>query len=533
MATARIVALLSRLFRAAALGITLTIPAQISLAASTDGTRLNVANLPKIAEVDPRFQSYNIEMAEVVGGRFWAPYPRPGISAVPENTQASGGLALEARLFRQRPPADLANARLRYLAQALGPTFIRISGSWANTVFFQDDEGPRLTKPPAGFQNVLTRAQWAGVVDFARKVNGLIVTSFAVSEGTRDQGGAWKPDDARKLLRYTHRIGGRVYAAELINEPNLGATSGLPSGYNPEAFARDIAAFNTFVKREAPDLKTVGPGSTGETGVSLFANRGMSTEAMLSAEPRAHFDIFSYHFYGGRSERCSKMAPASAILPENALGEEWLSRTDSALAYYKRLRDRFAPGAPIWLNETAQASCGGDRWASSFLDSFRYADQMGRLAKQGVVAIFHNTLAASDYGLIDETTLTPRPNYWTALLWRRLMGTGVLDAGDLKPGLHLYAHCLRGHPGGVALVALNLDRTKAYSLTLPIPAERYSLTADDLLADTVNLNGRPLALIGDRLPLLKHVTAHAGTNSLAPASITFLAMPSAKNVACR
>jgi len=24
----------------------------------------------------------------------------------------------------------------------------------------------------------------------------------------------------------------------------------------------------------------------------------------------------------------------------------------------------------------------------------------------------HNTLAASDYGLLDEKTLMPRPNYW-------------------------------------------------------------------------------------------------------------------------
>ena len=74
----------------------------------------------------------------------------------------------------------------------------------------------------------------------------------------------------------------------------------------------------------------------------------------------------------------------------------------------------------------------------------------------------HNTLAASDYALIDEATLRPRPNYWSAVLWRRLMGTTVLDAGaSSTPGLYLYAHCLRGKPGGVALLAINADRSKA------------------------------------------------------------------------
>lgn len=496
--------------------------------------RLDVAALRGIAEVDPRFQSYNVEMAEIVGGRFWAPYPKPGAIAEPENREQSGGLALEANLFRQRPPADLANRRLRNMARALGPAYIRVSGSWANAVFFQDDAQPRMVKPPKGFQNVLTRAQWAGVMAFAKAVDGRIVTSFAVSPGARDAAGTWSPDEARKLLRYTRAIGGTIHAAELINEPNLGAISGLPGDYGPERFARDIAAFRAFAAREAPGLKIVGPGSTGETGVPLFAGRGMSTDAMLRAEPRAGFDILSYHFYGARSQRCAKMAPGSAIRPEDALGEEWLGRTDASLAFYRDLRDRYVPGAPIWLNETAQASCGGDRWAASFLDSFRYVDQMGRLARQGVAAVFHNTLAASDYALIDEPTMTPRPSYWAAVLWRRLMGERVLDAGAAaKPGLHVYAHCLRGRPGGVALVAINLDRSKAAGLSLPVAAERYTLQADELMGGEVKLNGRLLRLADDRLPAIRPTGMRAGPMALEPASINFLAVRGARNAQCR
>lgn len=30
--------------------------------------------MPRIGTVDDRFQSYNIEMVEVTGGRFWKPY---------------------------------------------------------------------------------------------------------------------------------------------------------------------------------------------------------------------------------------------------------------------------------------------------------------------------------------------------------------------------------------------------------------------------------------------------------------------------
>ena len=98
-----------------------------------------------------------------------------------------------------------------------------------------------------------------------------------------------------------------------------------------------------------------------------------------------------------------------------ALSEEWLARTDQTFSFYRRLRDQYDPGKPMWVTETADAACGGNPWASTFLDSFRYLDQLGRLAKQGVQVVMHNTLDASDYGLLDENTLEPRPNYWAAL----------------------------------------------------------------------------------------------------------------------
>jgi heparanase len=113
------------------------------------------------------------------------------------------------------------------------------------------------------------------------------------------------------------------------------------------------------------------------------------------------------------------------------------------------VRDKFMPGKPFWNTETADAACGGNPWGGTFLDTFRYLDQLGRLARQEVVVVMHNTLVASDYGLLDENTFEPKPNYWSALLWRKFMGTTVLDAGVKNgAGLHVYAQCLRGTPGG-------------------------------------------------------------------------------------
>ena len=35
---------------------------------------LHPSTLKRVGTVSPRFQSYNVEMIEVTGGRFWAPY---------------------------------------------------------------------------------------------------------------------------------------------------------------------------------------------------------------------------------------------------------------------------------------------------------------------------------------------------------------------------------------------------------------------------------------------------------------------------
>lgn len=501
---------------------------------------ISAATLARVGTVDARFQSYNIEMVEVTGGRFWRPYADVARAEKAQESRSGNQPAgLNPGLFEYRPPIDLSRARLRKLASALGPAYVRVSGTWANTTYFDDSAKAAPEKAPEGFNGVLTRQQWRGVVDFARAVNAKIITSVAVSAGTRGPDGVWTPKEASKLVAYTRSIGGSIAAAEYMNEPTFATMGGAPKGYDAAAYARDVAVFRRFAKQEAPGMVVLGPGSVGE-GIQLGPVQAgiLRSEDLLQATGDA-FDAFSYHFYGAVSSRCGSIGGATGhattTTPEAALTEEWLSRTDRVEAFYAGLRDRFEPGKPMWLTETGQAACGGDRWASTFVDSFRYLNQLGSLAKKGVQVVAQNTLSASDYALLDEKTLEPRPNYWAALLWRRMMGTTVLDAGAAPvEGLHVYAHCLAGKPGGVALMVLNTDRSAAKGLAIDAAAERYTLTADELETGRVKLNGRELRLgASDALPELRGESVKAGELEFAPASITFLAMEHAGNGGCR
>lgn len=510
--------------------------AHLTAAQSSSPFSIKPSAMPRIGSVDERFQSYNIEMVEVTGGRFWKPYN----SSADSNTAASQPganqpVGMDPNLYRYRPPIDLSNARLRKLAAALGPAYVRVSGTWANSTYFQTTDEPAPEKAPTGFNGVLTRKEWKGVVDFSRAANAEIVTSFATSAGTRDAAGVWTPAQAEAIMAFTRASGAHIAAAEYMNEPTFAEMGGAPKGYDAAAYARDIVAFRAFAKQDAPGMLLLGPGGVGEGSQLVPASMHLLSTSDLLTATGSVFDAFSYHSYGGVSSRCGAFGASSTTSPEAALSAEWLSNPDRVEQYYSAIRDRLAPGKPIWLTETAQTACGGDRWASTFLDSFRYLNQLGDLAKRGVKVQMHNTLASSDYGLLDENTYLPRPNYWAALLWRKLIGTTVLDAGPSpSPNLHLYAHCLRNNSGGVALLAINADRTATQTLTLPAAAERYTLTAPELIGTHVQLNGSELELgTDDVLPSLQGEVAKPGIVTLAPASITFFAFPKAANASCQ
>lgn len=487
-----------------------------AVAASADD-EMQLNKLPQIAEVDERFQSYNVEMVEVTGGQFWAPYGGP-----------------MGEQYRQRPPEDLSDSRLRALTRHLGPAYMRVSGTWANSTYLEA-EGEHLEKPPQGYNQILTRQQWRGVIDFARAVDAKVGVSFAVSEGPRGSDSVWKTEQAQRLLDLTHSERGELGFAEFINEPNAASLGRLPKGYSVANYSRDFEIFRNWARQTSPRTKIVGPGGVGEGGdlskipVATLA-RMLLTEELMKANPNT-LDAVSYHFYGGVSQRCANTQAHKAQQSE-ALTPAWLDLTLRDWKYYSGLRDKYEPGDPMWVTETAQAACGGSPWAASFRDTFRYVNQLGLLAQKGVRVVFHNTLTASDYSLIEELTKTPRPNYWAAVLWRRTMGTKVL-ASPLSPSenLRLYAHCMPEVEGGIGLAAINLGSTPQ-TLNLGKGAQVWLLEAPSLDSTTVTVNGRaPLLQADGSLAGLKAAKAAASVR-IPEKSVAYITQPRAGNAAC-
>jgi hypothetical protein len=478
---------------------------------------IDPAALPHVATVDERFQSYNVEMVEVTGGRFWKPY-RLG---PPKDA---------ADRYAYRPPIDLGNKRLRRLAAALGPAYIRVSGTWASATYIARRDGEAA---PAGFTTVLTPSQWREMAAFAKATQGKLVLSAPTSPGTRDAAGAWNPAQLEALLKQSRAFGMTVAGVAFMNEPNLIGATGAPADYGVADYARDYARFVSAVRNVAPGTRVLGPGAVGGATLEPLAAAGglkiiPARDLIAAAQPPV--DVYTYHHYGSVSQRCANSGPL-ATNPADAIDPAWLARTDETFTYHQGLRDQHASGAPIWVTETAQAACGGSPWAATFADTPRYIDQLGRLARAGVAAVFHNTLAASDYALLDERDFSPRPSYWAALLWGRLMGTKVLRVETNSANMRVYAHCLKGKRGGVALVAVNLAPT-ASEVRFVGTGQLYALAGVENGA-AATLNGKLVALgKNDAIPPMKSVMA-TDTAPVAAAGVSFVALPNAGSPACR
>src|SRR3954454_983234 len=99
--------------------------------------KINSKEMKHIGSVDERYQSYNVEMVEVVGGEFWKPYHL--MDSLPSLAGASTYDVSQKnkQMYRQLSPINLTDKRLMNLAKGLAPAYVRVSGTWANAIYFR------------------------------------------------------------------------------------------------------------------------------------------------------------------------------------------------------------------------------------------------------------------------------------------------------------------------------------------------------------------------------------------------------------
>ena len=487
-------------------------------------------NLKKIRDVNPGLMSYNVEMTEVTGGTFWKAYTKAQVEGK-EDFPPIRGIQGMADIMQVYPPINLYNEKLRKLAKAFGPVWVRVSGTWATKTYY-DLENKTNGVIPEGYQSVLTKEQWQGVLDFVNAIDAKLLVSVNNCEGLHKANEVWPSHQAEQLFKYALENGHPIDAAEFMNEPNMLSFSGSPNGYTGEDYRRDQDAFFKWLKENYPNVLRVGPCTVAsemgpEAGMDtsglggVFGNN-LSTDELLEGTVQP-MDVYSYHYYNGISDRLMSVMPQMHWSPDSTLSEPYLAVAEKCAKANVAPRDKYCPGAEMWVTESGDAGGGGDSWASTFMEVFRTLNELGSFVKVTDGVIFHNTLASSAYGFLEHGTFDPRPNYFAVLLWTMLMGNEVFESEiAVEEGAHVYAHSRKDGLDGKAYLVINNSKENETEIILPKEANLYLLTADFIRCETMKLNGRDLVLgENDELPDLSPVKAE-GKVILPPATIAFI-----------
>src|SRR5271157_3077182 len=79
-----------------------------SVCAKGQSTQIDLPKMQRIGTVDERFQSYNVEMLEVTGGKFWKPYSslakQTATAAAASGSSTPAGM--DPNLYEYRAPLN-------------------------------------------------------------------------------------------------------------------------------------------------------------------------------------------------------------------------------------------------------------------------------------------------------------------------------------------------------------------------------------------------------------------------------------------
>eukprot|EP00475_Leptophrys_vorax_P040803 TRINITY_DN7634_c0_g3_i1.p1 TRINITY_DN7634_c0_g3~~TRINITY_DN7634_c0_g3_i1.p1 ORF type:complete len:230 (-),score=57.58 TRINITY_DN7634_c0_g3_i1:134-823(-) len=156
---------------------------------------------------------------------------------------------------------------------------------------------------------------------------------------------------------------------------------------------------------------------------------------------------------------------------------------------------------------------------------------------------------ATQYGLVQvnsEGIVTPRPDFYAAFLFKKLMSEKVLDvaiSGADADMIRVYAHCTTSYAQNhVTLLLLNLSEDKrrinfseATELSLSSNGNRrvWQLTnsVSGLAGYDIQLNGSPLQIAGSALCGVQDASTLSEL-TLEPLSVSFIVIPASEGSAC-
>ncbi|KAE7997651.1 hypothetical protein FH972_002266 [Carpinus fangiana] len=437
--------------------------------------------------------------------------------------------------------------------KSFSPLKLRLGGSLQDKVIYDTEEDQHPCIPFAkntselfGFtQGCLPMNRWDELNNFFEKSGAKIIFGLNALYGRsiRSDGsaiGAWDYTNAESLIRYTVRNNHTIHGWELGNELS---GNGVGTRVAADQYALDTISLQRIVqniyKEIEPKPLIIAPGG--------FFDANWFKEFLDKAT--TSLDVITHHIYN--------LGPGvDQHLVEKILDPSYL---DGEADTFRRLHNIIrtsATSATAWVGEAGGAyNSGHNLVTNAFVFSFWYLDQLGMAAAYDTKTYCRQSFIGGNYGLLNTTTFQPNPDYYSALLWHRLMGRKVLStsfSGTKK--IRAYTHCAK-HSKGITILLINLDNSTTiqakvgfnsswsfghkrniFQLLQVYEREEYHLTAKDgnLHSQKVVLNGNILTVNSSgEIPPLEPLYANSSNPiKVDPFSIVFVHIPDLLLPAC-
>ncbi|KAJ6759735.1 HEPARANASE-LIKE PROTEIN 1 [Salix purpurea] len=461
---------------------------------------------------------------------------------------------------------DLSHPLLSKAIQAFRNLRIRIGGSLQDQVLY----GVESLKAPCqpfrkmkgglfGFsKGCLHMNRWDELNHLFSRTGAIVTFGLNALYGRHQirkgvWGGAWDSSNARDFMNYTVSKGYKIDSWEYGNELS---GSGVSASVSAELYGKDSIHLkdivNNLYKNSDPKPALVAPGG--------FFDKQWYAK-LLEVSGSGIVNYVTHHIY-------NLGAGMDPNLVNKILDPHYLSKVSETFSNLSQTIQQNGPWASAWVGESGGAyNSGGRHVSDTFVNSFWYLDQLGMASRYNTKVYCRQTLVGGNYGLLNTTTLVPNPDYYSALLWHRLMGKGVLAVGsNALPFLRSYAHCSKGR-AGITLLLINLSNQTDFIISVqnsmdmrltveenisgenpfvrglkrsvswvgsrasdePLYREEYHLTAKDgnLRSQTMLLNGLPLELAEDEnIPKLDPVRLDVSSPLyINPLSMSFIVFP--------
>ncbi|KAL4559317.1 hypothetical protein LXL04_031455 [Taraxacum kok-saghyz] len=361
---------------------------------------------------------------------------------------------------------DLSNPILTKAVQAFEHLRIRVGGSLQDQVVYDVGgiSGPchpfiKSKWELFGFsRGCLRMNRWDELNRFFFKTGALVTFGLNALKGRHQikkgvWGGDWNSSNAHDFIKYTISKGYHIHSWEFGNELS---GNGIGAMVHVEQYGFDLIELRGIIdnlyREIEPKPLLVAPG--GFFDKQWFAK-------LLKISGSQIVNVMTLHMYN--------LGPGiDPNLVKKILDPHFLSRASITFNDLQETIHTNGPWASSWIGESGGAyNSGGLHVSDTFVNSFWYLDQLAMAAKYHTQVYCRQSLIGGNYGLLNKTTFMPNPDYYSALLWHRLMGTGVLSVQRISVGPHLrtYAHCSKGK-GGITLLLINLSNQTEFRLDI-------------------------------------------------------------------